>query len=197
MVKQKKILAGLTLFFLIIAGTLIITGGSKNESTIAISILKDHIERGNIQLISQIENLSVSVQMADLVEQTIKTNDLINNYKSELIQQSGGLNAQGLPISAENKTISTSYFLTKDKGANGISLENELEYHQDLLEEFTDDGEIFKTNFKEQINPINPQEKVSWVSIQVKELPLLYVLANLTMAQNQMLQSTVSVLLKK
>lgn len=182
--------------FTMTIGSNFMVGNTSKDLLNAFVLIEQGINQNNEQIIKNSELLLKSEKAAEINHLTLKTFELINKYKKELVEQTGGVDFNGIPIGKDNQDYSGIYFIIMENGKNGKDLKNSI---QSLQESYVSaigkkSSLINKFNFDGMPDPDDPTVIASWISMQVERLPLSSVVTNLTVLQNKILNNNLTVL---
>lgn len=183
-------------FFTMCLGTSFMVNNGSKDLLNAFVMIEHGIMDGNAQIQKNIQSINHPILSKELNAKTQEIIKFINEQKSYLISITGGVDYNGIPFGKSNQDVAASHFLVTEGGFYGNELQRLLKEHQSLafglLE--NDFNKIIRIDFNDYPEPNDPTIVVPWTNRQVEHLPMSSVLTNLTLLQNQVLQTNLTVL---
>lgn len=152
----------------------------------------------NEKLYKKIEIAAASVASAKPIwenAQKIKTaaDELFNKFqegKDWMVEQTGGLDENGIPLAKDNQDIGAQYYMVNEGGANGENLEKAVDDFKDLLKSFLDEKKFadlrgrIDTSLATEPHTDHDGIVHPWISMISEHIPMAAVMANLTLWQS-------------
>ena len=135
------------------------------------------------------------VQAEEVIQTAQELNEYINNLRTELIEEAGGLDEKNQPKRKDDKSITTRILVNNKKG---FELETMVKNTRDNLLNIVEDAEAkqrFEKNLPLKINEIPADsEKNNWVEFTFQQMPLAAVMPLLSKFQNDLKVSEAALL---